>query len=148
MNLQVNLRELKEQSGLSERAGQCIVQIVKLARNERGKKLCQIFRKEENEVYIESLTKWDAQLKGLAMLERRCQELMEEVEFLSENQEVLDGFTDTKVRMQSKAPEEYYKTNFEKLRELEEQKSKEALILIEKNKLMKYGRNERHKTRV
>ena len=133
MNLQVNLRELKEQFGLSEGAGQCIVQIAKLARNERGKKLCQIFRKEENEVHIASLARRDAQLKGLAMLERRCQELMEEVEFLSENQEVLDGFTDTKVRMQSKAPEEYYTTIFEKLRELEEQKSKEALILIEKN---------------
>ena len=81
VNLQVNLRELKEQFGLSERAGQCIVQIAKLARNERGKKLCQICRKEENEVHIASLARWDAQLKGLAMLERRCQELMEEVEF-------------------------------------------------------------------
>ena len=37
--------------------------------------------------------------------------------------------------MQSKAPEEYYKTIFEELRELEEQKSKEALILIEKKQI-------------
>ena len=56
------------------------MQIAKQARNERGQKLFQIFRQEENEV---------SQLKGLVDLERRCQELMQEVELLSERQEVL-----------------------------------------------------------
>ena len=52
-----------------------IMLIAKQARNERDHKLFQIFRQEENEVYIVSLARWDTQLKGLVELERRCQEL-------------------------------------------------------------------------
>ena len=62
------------------------MQIAKQARNERGQKLFQIFRQEENEV---------SQLKGLVDLERRCQELMQEVELLSERQEVLTSWKTT-----------------------------------------------------
>ena len=105
------------------------MQIVKQARNERGQKLFQIFRQEENEVYIASLARWDTQLKGLVELERRCQDLMQEVKLLSERQEVLAGHVEDKSRLQSKATEKYYETIFEEMRELEEKKSKEALVL-------------------
>ena len=45
----------------------------------RGQNLFQIFREEENEVYIASLSRWDTQLKRLVELEWSCQELMQEV---------------------------------------------------------------------
>ena len=44
----------------------------------------------DNEVHIGSLERWATQLKGLAELERRCQDLTEEVKLLSERQEVLE----------------------------------------------------------
>ena len=87
--LKVSLSELKEQLETPEEAGISIMQVAKQARNERGQKLFQIFREEENEVYIARLSRWDTQLKGLVELERRCQGLMQEVQLLSERQEVL-----------------------------------------------------------
>ena len=42
-------------------------------------------------MYIASLARWDTQLKGLAELERRCQDPMQEVKLLSEKQGVLVG---------------------------------------------------------
>ena len=53
--------------------------------------MIQIFRQGENGVLIASKAKWDEQLKGLIELERRCLTLREEVEHLSERQEVLTG---------------------------------------------------------
>ena len=76
-------------------------QIAKQARNERGQKLFQFFRQEENVVHIASRARWDPQLKGLVELERRCQELMREVEPLSERQEVLAGLNEDEIRTQS-----------------------------------------------
>ena len=46
----VSFRKLKEQLESVEEAGISIMQIAKQARNERGQKLFQIFRREENEV--------------------------------------------------------------------------------------------------
>ena len=63
-DLKVSLRELKEQLESPEEAGTSIMQIAKQSRNERGHMLFQIFRQEENEVYIASLARWDAQLKA------------------------------------------------------------------------------------
>ena len=87
------------------------------ARNERGQKLFQILRQEENEVYIASLARWDRQLKGLVELDMRCQELMQEVLLLSERQEVLAGLVEDNSTLQSKATEKYYETIFEEMRE-------------------------------
>ena len=108
------------------------MQIAKQARNERRQKLFQIFRQEENAVYIASLARWDTQLKGLVELESRCQELMQEVKHPNERQEVLAGLVEDKSRWQSKATEKYYETIFEETRELEEKKSKVALTLVQK----------------
>ena len=90
-DLKVCLSELKEQLETPEEAGFSMMQIAQQARNERGQKLFEIFRQGENEVYIANLARWDTQLKGLAELERRCQDLMQEVQQLSERQEVLNG---------------------------------------------------------
>ena len=92
------------------------MQIAKQGKKMRGQKLFQIFRQEENEVYIASLARWDTQLKGLVELERRCQELVHEVKLLSERQEVPAGLVEDKITPQSKATDKYYGTNFEELR--------------------------------
>ena len=57
---------------------------------------------------------------------------MQEVVLFSERQEVLAVLMEDKIRIQSKATEKYYETYFEELRELEEKKSKEALVLVQK----------------
>ena len=119
-DLKVSLRELQEQLESLEEAGISIMQSAKQARNERGQKLFQIFRQEENEVYMPSLAGWDTQMKGLVELDRRCQELMQEVELSSERQEVLAGLVEDKIRVQSKATETYYETIFEEMGELDE----------------------------
>ena len=74
-DLKVSRRELKEHLESLEEAGISQMQIAKQARNERDQKLFQIFRPEENEVYIASSARWDTQLKGVVELERRCQEI-------------------------------------------------------------------------
>ena len=132
-DLKVSLGGLKGQSETPDEAGFFIMQIAKQARNERGQKLFQIFGQEENVVHIASRARWDAQLKGLVELERRCQELMQEVELLSESQEVLAGFMEDKIRIHSKATEKHCETIFEELKELEEKKPKEALVLVQKS---------------
>ena len=97
-------------------------------------KLFKIFRQGENEVCIASLARWDTQLKGLAELERRWQGMMQEVKLLSEKQEVLKGMVEDKIRLQSKATEQHYEKIFEEMRrEFGEKKSKEALLLVQKN---------------
>ena len=124
------------------------MEIAKQARNERGHKLFQIFRREENEVCIASLAMWDAQLKGLVELERRCQDLIQEVKLTSEKQEVLAGLVEDRIRLQSKATEKYHETLFEELRELEEKKSKEALVLVQKRHILIRCQSERDKARM
>ena len=62
-------------------------------------------------------------MKGLVELERRCQELMQEVKLSSERHEVLAGLMEDKIRTQSnEATEEYFETIFEELKELEKKK--------------------------
>ena len=76
------------------------------------------------------------QREGFVELERRCQELMQEVKMLSERQEVLAGLVEDKIRIQSEATEKYYETIFEELRELEVKKSKEVLVLVQKRHIL------------
>ena len=54
---------------------------------------------------IASSARWDTALKGLVELERRCQDLMQEVELLSERQELLAGMVVSKRDMQKEAPQ-------------------------------------------
>ena len=70
---------------------------------------------------------------------------MQEVKLLSERQEVLTSLVENKIRLQSKATENYYETIFEELRELEEKKSKEALLLKQKKHFLIRYQSERDK---
>ena len=56
--------------------------------NENGQHIFEIFRQGEEEVFIASLARWNAQLKGLVELERRCRKTMQEVQVLSDRQEI------------------------------------------------------------
>ena len=58
--------------------------------------------------------------------------MMHDVKLLSERQEVLKGMVEDKIRLQSRATEKYYEQIFEEMKELEEKKSKEALLLVQK----------------
>ena len=102
-DVKVGPSELKEHLETLEEACISIMQIAKQARNERGQKLFQIFRQEENEVYIASLARSDTQLEGLVELE-------------------MAGLVEDKSRLQSEATEKYYETIFEEMRELAEKK--------------------------
>ena len=130
-DLKVIISELKGQLDTPEEEGFSIMQIAQQARNDKGQKIFETFRQGADELYIASLARWDTQLKGLAELERRCQDMIQEVELLSERQEVLKGMVEDKIRLQSKATEKYDETTFEELRELEVKKSKEALLFVQ-----------------
>ena len=113
------------------------MQIAKQARNERGQKLFQIFRQEAaNEVYLASSVSWDTQLKGLVELERRCQDLMQEVELFNDRQEVLTGMVVSKRGMQKETPKKHQEKVFEEFKGLEEQRAKEALELMQKKHML------------
>ena len=56
-----------------------IRQIAQQAMNENGQKIFEIFRQGEEDVCIASLARWNAQLKGLAELEKGCQNMAQEV---------------------------------------------------------------------
>ena len=88
-DLKVGLSELKEQLEMREEAGFCKLPSRQGMRE--AKKLFETFRQEENEVYIASLARRDTQLNGLVELERRCQDLMQEVKLPSERQEITRG---------------------------------------------------------
>ena len=51
-DLKVGVTELQEKRGISAEAGISIKHIAQQARNEKGQKLFETFRQEENEVYI------------------------------------------------------------------------------------------------
>ena len=76
--LKVGVTESQEQLEISEEAGVSIRQNAKQARNENGRKIFE-FGQGEEEVCIASLVRWNAQLEGLAELEKRCQKMLPEV---------------------------------------------------------------------
>ena len=82
------------------------------------------------------------------MLERRCLALKEEVEHESERQEVFDCSDGEQDEHAEDGTERYRETIFEELKKLEEQRTKEALELVQKkHKLIKWeGERERART--
>ena len=50
--------------------------------NENGQNIFEIFGQGEEEVCIASLARWNAQLKGLVGLDRRCLDTMQEVRLI------------------------------------------------------------------
>ena len=99
-------------------------------------KMSQILRQGENEVLIARKARWDEQLQGLVELERRCLTLREEVDHLNERQEVMADLMVSKKDMQKTAPEK--EKIFEESKERAEQRTTEALALVQKkHKLIK-----------
>ena len=91
------------------------------------------------------MARWEEQLKGLVVLERHCLTLREEVEHLSEGQEVLADLMEGKMNMQKTAPVDFQRQIFQEPKEVEEQSTKEELELVHrKHKLIKWeGERER-----
>ena len=65
----LKVAELKEQLEISEEAGVSIRRIAQQTTNENGQKIC-FFLQGEEEVCVASLARWNAQLKGVADLEK------------------------------------------------------------------------------
>ena len=129
--LKISTGELKERILSPEK-----VRLARQARSEESKKLFQIFRQGANEVEM-----------GRAR-ERHCLALREEVEHLNERHEVVTIFMEGQMNLQKVAPEDFQRQIFQELKELEEQKIKEALELAQrKHKLIKWeGERERART--
>ena len=116
-----------------------IVRIARQARNEKGKKLFAIFREGENEIVFARMARWEVQLKGLAVLERHGRALKEELDYSSERQEVLADLMVRKKDMQKTAPEKYQENTIEEAKEMEDQRTNDALEIVQKkHKLIKW----------
>ena len=94
-----------------------------------------------------SRARWNAQLEDPAELEKKCQNVMQEVKLLSERQEILKGMVEDKIRLQSRAMVKNYEQIFEEMKELEEKKSKAALLHLQKKHILWRCRNERDEAR-
>ena len=66
----------------------------------------------------------------LMILQRQCLDLSEAIEQLSEKHELLATLMEGKMSLQKVATEEFQRQIFQELQELEEQKTKEALVLL------------------
>ena len=117
------------------------------ARNENGYKIFEMFRQGEEEVCIVSLARWNAQLKGLVELEKSCQNTIQEVKLFSERQEKVKDMVEHKIRLQSRVTGKYYEQFLKERKELEEKKSKEALLPVHKKHILMKYQNERDEAR-
>ena len=84
------------------------------------------------ELCISIWARWNAQLKGLVELERRCRNTRQEVQVLSERQEIFQSTVEDKLKLQSRATERYHDQIIEETKELEGKKSVEAMLLVQK----------------
>ena len=106
----------------------------------------EIVRQGEEDVCIASWARWNAQLKRSGGVGKRCQILRQEVKLLSERQK-LKGMVEDRIRLQGRATEKYYERFFEEMKELEEQTSEEALILVQEKHDLCRCQNERDEAR-
>ena len=114
-DVKVVVTELQEHMEISEDVGISIRQVAQQAMKENGQKIFENFRQGEEEVYIASLARWNAQLKGLVELERRCRNTAQEVQVLSERQETFKNTMEDKLGLQSRAPEKCHDQIFEEI---------------------------------
>ena len=61
-DLKASVTEMREQLGMSEEAGISIKEVTQQSRNENGQHIVEIFRQGEEEVWIASWARWNAQL--------------------------------------------------------------------------------------
>ena len=133
-DVKVVVTELQEHMEISEDVGISIRQAVHQAMNENGQKIFEIFRQgKERGMYCHaSLARWNAQLKGLLELERRCRNTAQEVQVLSERQQIFKNTMEDKLGLQSRAPGKCHDQIFEEIEGLEEKKSEEVLPIVQK----------------
>ena len=113
------------------------MRIAREARSAKSKKLFQNSRQGANAVFIASMARWEEHLRGMVALERHCLALREEVEHSNERFDVSTILIEGKMNMQKAAPEDFQEQVFQERKELEEQKTKEALELVQrKHKLI------------
>ena len=142
-DLKVSVTELQDQLGMSEEADTSC----SAGKKRKRPIFLKFFRQGEEEVCIASLARWNAQWKGLVELERRCRDTMQEVKLLSDRQELLKGMVQDKIRLQSRATEKSYDQILEEMKKLEEKKSEEALLLLQKRHDLWRYLNERDEAR-
>ena len=148
--LQVSTKELKEQVLSPNEPSGNIERIARQARSEQRKNLFQIFsRQGANEILVASVSRWEGAVEHAdCVLERECLELREEIEHLSEKQEVLATLMEGKMGLQKATPEDFQVQIFQELKELEEQKTKEALEHVKRKHKMVKWEGERERARM
>ena len=72
----------------------------------------------------------------------------EDVNYLSERQEIFRGMVKDKIRMQCRATEKCYEQIFEEMKELEEKKTEETLLLVQRKYDLWRYQNERDEARL
>ena len=131
-DVKVGITELQERLEVSEEAGISVRQVAQQAMNENGETFFELFRQGEGEVSIASLARWNAQPKGLVELERGCRNTRQEVQVLSERQERFKSTVENMLKLQRRVDERYHDQIFEEIKEMEQKKSEEALLLVQK----------------
>ena len=127
--------------------GVTLVQVAQQARNEIGQKVCEIFWHEEEASCIANSARWNAQLKGLAELERRWQDTSQEIQTLNKRQEIFKNAIEGKLRVQSRASETLQDQITEEFKEMEHTKTEEALQLVSKEHDLWRYQNEKEEAR-
>ena len=74
--------------------------------------------KEQNEILVASVARWEEHQMMLIRLEQKCQELCQVIEQMSERQELLAALMESKKSPQKEAPEEFHRRIFQELKEL------------------------------
>ena len=97
--------------------GISIQQVAQQARSENDQKMFIIFWQDEEEVC--SWAREDAQWQGLVELERRCRDTIQEVQLLSERQEISNNAIEGKLRVQSRASGRLQDRIIEEIKEME-----------------------------
>ena len=72
---------------------------------EKAKRFFDVFWQEEEEPFIASWARWEAQSKDSVELERRCQDKSQETHMLSKRQEIFKNAIESWLRVQSRASE-------------------------------------------
>ena len=120
--LKVGITELQEQLEVLVQIVITLQQVAQQARNEIGQKVFEIFCHEEDELCIASWARWDAQLKGLAELERRWQDTI----LVLNKREIFKNAIEGKLKVQSRANERLQDQIVEERKEMEHKKQKKA----------------------
>ena len=144
--LKVGAKEFEEHVLAPDEPSVNIEHIARQPRGEKRKKMFQVLsRQGAKEIMIASVARWEEHLRILTVLDRECLDLSEASENLSERRDLLATLMESKKCLQKDAPERFQEQIVQEWKELEEQKSKEALELL--GRKHKLGKLEKEKDR-